>query len=123
MIPPADEADRIRFNGSLRPLDSRLDLPDEIDYNAPYRVMGVVAECFIHPDSICYVTPEPGIVSSIRRYRRDVQARIAVLPLSSGAREFLMAETRCGPKTAGVNADNQHPRPIVLPVLLDNTGE
>ncbi len=32
-------------------------------------------------------------------------------------------ETRCGPKTAGVNADNQHPRPIVLPVLLDNTGE
>ncbi len=91
MIPPADEADRIRFNGSLRPLDSRLDLPDEIDYNAPYRVMGVVAECFIHPDSICCVTPEPGIVSSIRRYRRDVQARIAVLPLSSGAREFLMA--------------------------------
>ncbi len=67
MIPPADEADRIRFNGSLRPLDSRLDLPDEIDYNAPYRVMGVVAECFIHPDSICYVTPEPGIVSSIDR--------------------------------------------------------
>ena len=91
MPPPVDDTDRIRFTASMDPLESRIDLPDETDYNASFRRMGVVAQCFIHPDSIQTHVPEPGPVNSLRRLRRDLQARIALLPISSETCSFLMA--------------------------------
>lgn len=90
-LPEIAETDRIGFTARLRPLESRTDLPDEIDYNAPLNRMGVVAEAVVEPDSISRVIPEPGMLNDIRRMRHDLVRVIANAPLSEGAREFLMA--------------------------------
>lgn len=96
--PYVDETFRLKFSTTLRPLTSRMDLPDEIDYNGRLRYAGVMTEAFIVPDSIGYAMAEPGVFNEIRRFRRDVQAYIAVMPVSDGTRQFLTA-TLTGDRT------------------------
>lgn len=98
LMPYMDETYRLRFSTVFRPLTSRLDLPDEIDYNRRLRDAGVMTEAFIVPDSIVYAVAEPGIFNAIRRFRGDLQARIAVMPVSAGTRQFLTA-TLTGDRT------------------------
>lgn len=98
LMPYVDETFRMRFSATLRPLTSRMDLPDEIDYNSRLRDAGVTTEAFIVPDSIEYAVAEPGLFNGIRRLRGDVQAHIAVMPVSDGTRRFLTA-TLTGDRT------------------------
>lgn len=91
VIPQIDVADRMRFSASMRHLAENTDLPDEVDYNASLRMIGVVAEAFVAPDSIRHISHEPGLLNNIRRARADVQRSIALASLSGGTRSFLMA--------------------------------
>lgn len=90
-IPEVDERDRVNFSSSLESLQSMIDLPGEIDFNASLRRKGVVAETFLNPDSLRVLYPEPGILNSIRRFRTDVTLAIVDLPLSARTREFINA--------------------------------
>lgn len=90
-LPELAETDGITFTAQLHPLESHTDLPDEIDYDAPLRRMGVVAEAVVEPDSIISIVPEPGILNGIRRMSHDLVRVIANAPLSEGAREFMIA--------------------------------
>lgn len=92
MIPMVDETDRVRFAAEMRPLaDDGADIPDDEDYNAGLRRMGVMAEAVIEPDSISAIVPEPGVMNDVRRLRLDVQQLIARAPLSDSSRSFLIA--------------------------------
>lgn len=91
LIPMIDETDRVRFVAEIHPLADMADLPDEEDFNAGLRRMGVMAESIVEPDSISAVTPEPGMMNDVRRLRRDVQRLIACAPLSDSTRSFLIA--------------------------------
>lgn len=88
-IPDIEERDRFMFASALIPLASQLDLPDELDYDAPLRRMGVVASGFVSPDSMRIIGPEPGLLNDIRRLRVDLTLAIVRLPISVSAREFL----------------------------------
>lgn len=88
-VPAVEERDRISFRTALSPMTSQVDLPDEIDYDAPLRRMGVVASGFVRPDSLRIVGHEPGLLNDIRRLRTDLTLAIVRLPLSASAREFL----------------------------------
>lgn len=90
-LPHVSETDRIRFNSTLEPLADRRVLPDEIDYDAQLRRKGVAASCFIRPDSLRVLFPQPGLLNDIRRRAEDVTLLIARSPLSSSAKEFLNA--------------------------------
>ena len=91
MIPSVDETDRVRFSARIYPLESEIDLPDENDYNAALRRMGVQAATVIEPDSVTDISPEPGMMNDVRRMRRSVQRLIAYAPLSEETRSFLTA--------------------------------
>ena len=91
VIPQTDETDRIRFSTTFSPLASETDLPEEIDYNAHLRRMGVTAEAIVVSDSIISVTAEPGFIHDIRRLRRPLQHLISTIPVSDGTRSFLLA--------------------------------
>lgn len=90
-IPEVGECDRIVFSTILSPLVADPDLPDEIDYDAPLRRMGVRGQGFVRPDSLRVLYPEPGLLNDIRRLRHDVTLAIVGLPLSDSAKEFLNA--------------------------------
>ena len=91
MLPALDETDRMRFSARMQSLDSNTDLPDENDYNAALRRLGIQAATVIEPDSVTVVVPESGVVYDIRRMRRDVQRLIACAPLDGDTRSFLIA--------------------------------
>lgn len=91
MLPALDETDRMRFSARMQSLDSNTDLPDEDDYNAALRRLGIQAATVIEPDSVTVVVPESGVVYDIRRMRRDVQRLIACAPLDGDTRSFLIA--------------------------------
>lgn len=91
VMPEAEETFRIRFQSALRPLSSRLDLPDEIDYNRRARLMGVMAEGYIPPDDIVALIPEKGWTNEVRRYRYGVQRLIVRLPVGEKTQRFLIA--------------------------------
>ena len=98
VLPPVDETDRIVFSTIFSHLQTRVDLPDETDYNAPLRRMGVTAETVLVSDSILSVTPAPGLLNDIRRLRRPLQHLISTVPVSDGTKSFLLA-TLTGDRT------------------------
>lgn len=89
-LPVAEETDRVQFTTTLSHLTSGTEIPDEIDYNAPLVLKGVVAEAAIHPDSIHVSGIEPGFLNSITRYRKGIITTIAATSLSAGAKTFLI---------------------------------
>lgn len=89
-LPIFDERDRIMFHSTLSPLRDETYLPDEIDYNRPLRLQGVIAEGMAEPENIKIVYPEPGILNSIFRMRANVTRKIAMTNLSSGTKDFLI---------------------------------
>lgn len=90
-LPEIDERDRIVFRAAVSPLRSNIDLPDETDYDAPLRRMGVVGSAFVRPDSIMSVTEEPGFLNEVRRLRNVVTLAIVEMPVVDGLKEFLNA--------------------------------
>ncbi|MDE5672563.1 MAG: ComEC/Rec2 family competence protein [Duncaniella sp.] len=90
-LPDVDECERFRFSSSLSPLVSKLDLPDELDYDGSLRRMGVVSQGFVRPDSMEIIGGEPGLINDIRRLRSELILAIVRLPVSDGVREFLCA--------------------------------
>lgn len=90
-LPEIDERDRIVFRAAISPLTSNLDLPDETDYDAPLRRMGVVGSAFVRPDSIMSVIEEPGFLNDVRRLRNVVTLAIVETPIADGLKEFLNA--------------------------------
>lgn len=90
-LPEIDERDRIVFRAAVSPLRSNIDLPDETDYDAPLRRMGVVGSAFVRPDSIMSVTEEPGFLNEVRRLRNVVTLAIVEMPVADGLKEFLNA--------------------------------
>ncbi len=88
---PVDECHRMDFVAAVKPLSHDMDLPDEIDYNESLALRGVVGECYVVPDSVRRVNPEPGLLNDIRRFRKDVSAAIAAGSLSPEATDFLIA--------------------------------
>ncbi len=91
MIPDVTDTDRLSFTASMTPLRSRLDLPDEYDFNEIMRRKGVVGECFVSPDSLMVLFPEPGLLNSIRRMRPVISGLIACSMLDASSKEFLNA--------------------------------
>lgn len=85
------ECDRVSFAAAMGALTRQIDLPDEIDYNGPLATRGVTGECYVVPDSVKGVAPEPGMVNDIRRMRTDVCSILSEGALSSGATDFLIA--------------------------------
>ncbi|MCM1075841.1 MAG: ComEC/Rec2 family competence protein [Bacteroides sp.] len=90
-IPEVAERDRIEFVAALTEMSVTTDLPDETDYDALLRRMGVSGSGMVQPDSIRVSGLSPGVFNSIRRFRSAVTLAIVDLPLSSGLREFLNA--------------------------------
>lgn len=90
-IPTVDERWRIRFTGRLQDISHDPDLPDETDYNATLRRNGVIGQALISPDSLRILSPEPGIINTIRRQREKITLLIAGSPLSDHTQEFLNA--------------------------------
>ncbi len=85
------ECDRVSFISEILPLSHSADLPDEIDYNESLGRRGVVGECYIVPDSVKSVSPEPGILNDVRRLRVDVASLLAEGTISPEATDFLIA--------------------------------
>lgn len=88
-IPHIDETRRINFSAAFAPLIHDPDLPDEIDYDATARRLGVIGRAFVSPDSLTLLNHEPGLFNAIRRQRENVTLLIARSALGDDAKEFL----------------------------------
>lgn len=85
------ERDRLGFSGSLRPLESRAVIPDEIDRNSRLKRQGVMAEGFVRPAEIISCHHEPGVLNDLRRSRTEIQRLIVSLPINDATQYFLIA--------------------------------
>lgn len=88
-LPEIAETDRVVFSTVLTSLTGSVDLPGEIDYDAPLRRSGVVSAGFVRPDSVRLVGPEPGLLNALRRIQPEISALIGLSSLSPRAKEFL----------------------------------
>lgn len=91
MTPLIDDTDRIKFKAEITVPTPETDLPDEIDYNSYLIENGIVATALVEPDNITAVTPEPGLLNSLRRQRRSMTRLILTAPFNSHTAEFLNA--------------------------------
>ncbi len=91
MTPCIDVTDRVGFRAEITIPTPETDLPDEIDYNSYLIENGVVATALVEPDNITAVTPEPGLLNSLRRHHRFVTRLILTAPFDSKTAEFLNA--------------------------------
>lgn len=89
-LPVFDIADRIGFSSTLDDLKSEAYLPDEIDYNLPLIRQGVIADGIVDPKNIYYSYPESGFLNSIFRFRIELTRIIALTPLSTDTKDFLI---------------------------------
>lgn len=88
-MPIVDDGQRVKIKTSLQPPISRLDFPDDIDYAATLRDRGVRAMAVVRDSDWLSVTPLPGLMNDIRRYRDTVSNLISESPLSAPTMEFL----------------------------------
>ncbi|MDE6377334.1 MAG: ComEC/Rec2 family competence protein, partial [Duncaniella sp.] len=88
---PVDERDRLGFTATLRPLESRAVIPDEIDRSRRLRRQSIEAEGMVRPADIHYCIAEPGVFNTLRRARVDIQRLIVSLPLKPSTQYFLIA--------------------------------
>lgn len=85
------ETDRIAFSATLHPIRSHQVLPDEADEYGRLARLGVGAEGYIRPDSFSSISPAPGLLCHLRRFRHTVQKLIVDLSLPVSTQNFLIA--------------------------------
>lgn len=86
-----DLTDRVTFTSRLDQIADTVTIPDEINYGLMLKRQGISARCFIQPDSINLVGPEPGLFMSARRLSLEVKSLILGSPLNDSTKEFLTA--------------------------------